>query len=262
MRTLLLLFALVLAGPAQAQPDALASARRTLDAGTLASDADSLSSARARLAVLAGDGEPGAWAVYYGALADYRLAYAFWGGDAERAGRHAASGAEALAALRDRRGLPDALEAEAAALHSALLSARMGLDPSLAMSLGPASTAAIDEAARLAPDNPRVQFVQAMTLASTPPEWGGDPDRALALFRSSIDGFEAEAGAEADPLAPRWGRDDAYAWAGLSLLQRGDLDGARTAIEAAERLNPTSSFVQYKLKPWLEAEAAKRAGSQ
>ncbi|MEM6286549.1 MAG: hypothetical protein AAF845_05285 [Bacteroidota bacterium] len=255
MTRLLTLLALVLALPAStqlasAQPDRVLDARQALTDGVLAGDADAILGARATLALAAeADGPEAAWATYYGALADYRLAYTFWSADADRAAQHAASGADALADLRRQRGLPDGLAPEAAALQSALLGAQMGLDPSQAMSLGSVSTAAIEEAARLDADNPRVQLIHAQTLLNTPEEWGGDPDRALALLQASTAGFDvSEAG---DALAPTWGAGDAYAWLGMAHLMRGEAAEARVAIEAAERLTPNSEFVQFKLKPWL-----------
>ncbi|MEO0557693.1 MAG: hypothetical protein AAF170_05850 [Bacteroidota bacterium] len=259
MRFLLLVLALGLAVPAQAQstppqPAALASARHMLDAGVATNNPDSLLAARAQLAVLANaDDASGHWATYYAALADYRLAYLFWSRDADRAGQHAASGASALEALRQEGSLPDPLPEESAALLSALYSTQMGLDASLGMTLGQKASMVTREASRLAPANPRVQYVQAMSLASTPAEWGGDPEQALELFRSSVEAFEAET---PSGMAPRWGEDEAYAWLGMTLLQRGELAEAREAIEASEAINPTSEFVQYKLKPWLASVEA------
>ncbi len=250
--TRLLLLALALALPAAAQPaDLLAQGRRALDAATLDGSPDALQGARAALQLAAASDGPSGWAVYYTALADYRLAYALWGADAERAGQHAALGADALADLR-RRADSDDLRAEAAALQSGLLGARIGLDPSLGMPLGQASQQAMAEATRLAPGNPRVQFFQAATLLSTPPEWGGDPERATELLEAATATFET-ATDPADPMAPTWGHADAAAWLGLAHLMRGDADAARGPIETAERLDPNSTFVRFKLRPWLDS---------
>ena len=101
----------------------------------------------------------------------------------------------------------------------------------------------------MAPDNPRVQYVQATSLLSTPEEWGGDPDRALALLQSAVATFSA--GETQSATAPRWGHADAAAWLAMAHLMRGEVAPARTALETAERLDPRSSFVQMKLKPRL-----------
>ncbi|WP_420454098.1 hypothetical protein [Rubrivirga sp.] len=248
----LLLLALVLALPAAAQSDDLLSqGRRALDAATLDGSVDALQGARAALQLAAAGDGPAGWATYYTALADFRLSYALWGNDPDRASEHAALGADALADLR-RRADSDDLRAEAAALQSGLLGARIGLDPSLGMQLGQASQQAMAEAARLAPGNPRVQFFQAATLLNTPPEWGGDPERAVELLASAVATFEA-AGDPGDPAAPTWGHADAAAWLGLAHLMRGDAKAARGPIETAERLDPNSTFVRFKLRPWLDS---------
>ncbi len=243
-RLLALLACLTIALPASAQ-DALTRSRHALDAAVLSGSADSLLAARASLQLASGDD----WATYYTALADYRLAYAFWGADDARAMQHATLGADALAALRRQR-LSAPLDAEAAALHTALLGAQIGLDPSLGMKLGQASGEAAASAARLAPGNPRVQYVQATSLLSTPPEWGGDPDRALALLQSAVATFASGAPPEAEH-APTWGYADAAAWLAMAHLMRGEAEPARDALVTAERLDPASAFVQMKLKPWL-----------
>ena len=253
MKPLVLALLVALAAPAAAQSDAAAVVERgraLVTAGYFANSADTLLAARATLGVAAqaADPEVAAWAAYYAALADYRLASVFWGSDPERAVAHAEGGAAALAPVVERAGLPDALRAEAYALHAALLSAQMGIDPARAGRLGPAAQASTRASLRLAPDNPRVLFQSASSLLTTPPEWGGDPaegarelERAATLF-----------GEPAGPLAPMWGEDEAWAWLGLAHLMAGDAAAARPAIERAEALHPASPFVQYKLKPWLD----------
>ncbi|MEL6614914.1 MAG: hypothetical protein AAFQ43_04205 [Bacteroidota bacterium] len=245
MRSLLLILALLpLALPAAAQDDALARGRAALDAAVLSGSVDSLQMARAQIQ-LAASGDHADWATYYTALTDYRLGYAFWGAQPEQAGQHAALGASALADLRRQR-LAEPLKAEAAALHSALLGMQIGLDASLGMTLGQTAAQATAEANRLAADNPRVQFVEATSLLSTPAEWGGDPDRALALLQTAVATFEAS-GEAATQEAPTWGHADAAAWLAMAHLMRGEAAPARVALETAEALNPNSDFVRFKL---------------
>ena len=248
-RFLLALVLLSPLSPAAASQSALQTGRDALSAAVHAADAAALLAARAQIQIAA-SGETAGWAAYYTALADYRLAYAFWGTEPERAARHAQAGADALAALRrGRLGAP--LDAEAAALHAALLSARIGLDPAQGMALGPASQRALADAVRLDAENPRVMFVEASSLLNTPPEWGGDPDRALALLQGAVAAFEASGAGAATPEAPAWGHADAASWLALAHLMRGDWEAAREPLATAERLDPNSAFVRYKLKPWL-----------
>lgn len=253
---LLTLLLILLAAPAAAQSDAHALVERgraLITAGHFGNSADSLLAARATLGVAAEDDdrEAAAWAAYYAALADYRLAYSLYE-EPERALQHAESGADALAEIVDDSALGDGLRAEAYALRAGLLGLQMGLDPARAASLGPASQAATRASLDLAPDNPRALFLHATGLLNTPPEWGGDRDLAVRQLEKALDGF----GAPSDGLAPTWGEDEAYAWLGLAHLMAEETGPARTAIERAAALNPGSPFVQYKLMPWLESVEA------
>ena len=252
MKPLALALLAALATPALAQTDAAALVERgraLVAAGYVANSPDSLLAARATLGVAAQSDDPAlaAWAAYYAALADYRLASAFWEGDPARALRHAEGGAAALAPVAERGGLPDAVRAEVLALHAALLGTQMGLDPARATALGPAAQASTRASLRLAPDNPRVLFQSGSSLLTTPPEWGGDPAEGVRRLERATGLFAAPA----DPLAPRWGEDEAYAWLGMAHLMAGDAAAARPAIERAAALHPASPFVQYKLMPWL-----------
>ena len=257
MRTLSFLLVL-LAAPLGAQTDAAALVQRgraLVDAGYRANAPDSLLAARATLGLAraADDPEVAAWAAYYTALADHRLAYVFWGEDAERAAHHAAAGAEVLAPVLDDGARPPLFRAEAHALYATLLGDQIGLDPTRAPRLGEPLATASATARRLAPDNPRVLFQSATALLNTPPEWGGDPAEAVRQLERATGLFVAPA----DPLAPAWGEDEAYAWLGLAHLMREDAAAARPPIERAAALNPSSPFVQYKLLPWLaQVEAA------
>ena len=252
MKPLALALLAALATPALAQTDAAALVERgraLVTAGYLTNSPDSLLAARATLGVAAqsDDADLAAWSAYYAALADYRLASAFWESDPDRALRHAEGGAAALAPLAERGGLPDAVRAEVLALQAALLGTQMGLDPARAAALGPAAQASTAASLRLSPDNPRVLFQSGSSLLTTPPEWGGDPAEGVRRLERATGLFAPPA----DPLAPQWGEDEAYAWLGMAHLMAGDAAAARPAIERAAALHPASPFVQYKLMPWL-----------
>ena len=234
--------------PADAQGSALDQGRALLDAGTAAGSLDSLRQSRAVLGVAAaGDDATAAWARYYQAVADYRIAYALWGSDAPAAVQHAEQGAALASALANSDRSSDALKAEAHALLATLLGAQMGLDPSRASSLGPRAQAATAASLRLAPENPRVLLLSAASLLSTPAEWGGDPALATRQLQAAADLFAPPA----DPLAPTWGQGDVHAWLALAHLMADDADAARLHVARAAELQPGSSFVQYKLQPWL-----------
>ena len=257
--TRLLTLLLVLAAVPVAAQGSLDAGRALLDDATRTESVDSLRQARAVLGVAAAgdDAAAASWAAYYQAVADYRLAYALWGGDADAALGHAEAGAALARRLADDASQPDALRAEAHALLATLLGAQIGLDPSRGMALGERTASATAASLRLAPDSPRVLLLSAASLLSTPPEWGGDPALAVRQLEEAAASFARPAGGDATgrdaagPHAPGWGEGDVHAWLALAHLMAGDPDAARPHVAEAARLTPGSSFVQYKLQPWL-----------
>jgi hypothetical protein len=94
----------------------------------------------------------------------------------------------------------------------------------------------MDDALRLAPDNPRVLLLDAMSDYRLSPSQGGNHDRALAKLRRAAAAFEGER-RSADHV-PGWGAPDAYLLLGRDLLDHGDPAGARDALERALLLAP------------------------
>jgi tetratricopeptide (TPR) repeat protein len=94
----------------------------------------------------------------------------------------------------------------------------------------------MDEALRLAPDNPRVLLLDAMGDYRLPASRGGNRERALVKLRRATAAFESERRA-ADHV-PGWGAPDAYLLLGRDLLEHGDPAGARDALERALLLAP------------------------
>jgi hypothetical protein len=86
----------------------------------------------------------------------------------------------------------------------------------------------MDEALRLAPANPRVLLLDAMT--------DGNRERALSKLRRAAAAFESERrGAD---HVPGWGAPQVYLLLGRNLLDHGDPAGARDALERALLLAP------------------------
>jgi hypothetical protein len=56
------------------------------------------------------------------------------------------------------------------------------------------------------PNNPRLYYLQAMSLFGTPPQFGGGKDKAKPLFEKSIALFKS---AKPAPLYPTWGQKQA-----------------------------------------------------
>jgi hypothetical protein len=56
------------------------------------------------------------------------------------------------------------------------------------------------------PNNPRLYYLQGMSLFFTPPQYGGGKDKAKAMFEKSLALYKA---AQPKPLYPTWGQKEA-----------------------------------------------------
>jgi tetratricopeptide (TPR) repeat protein len=146
-------------------------------------------------------------------------------------------------------------EAEAAALHSAILGQLIGIQGGLSgMTLGPKSNRLIARAEKALPGNPRVLFFQALSLFNTPAAFGGDSVAGTELFQQSADAF---AKADLTTPGPHWGRADALTWLGIAKQKAGDVAAARAAWEQALSLEPDYGWVKFALLPSLDQPSKK-----
>jgi hypothetical protein len=84
---------------------------------------------------------------------------------------------------------------------------QMMMDPQSRWSTyGQEAAAALQKGLQADPNNPRLYYLQAMTLFNTPPQFGGGKDKAKPLFEKSITLFKS---AQPKPLYPDWGQKEA-----------------------------------------------------
>jgi hypothetical protein len=168
---------------------------------------------------------------YYAALADWRLAQL--SALSSAAGSTTASLAQRCVKELDALLAAQADFVEALALRAACAASETGLHVPFG---GPKPHKDLERALELAPHNPRVLFIDA--LSDEPPAGGsgGNRERALTKLRQAVAAFEAER-AGAEPL-PAWGAAEAYLALGRNLLQHGDAVAARDALEHALLLAP------------------------
>jgi hypothetical protein len=143
----------------------------------------------------------------------------------------------------------DGKNAEAHALLGSIYGLQIGRAPMKGMILGPRANGALDRAAKEAPANPRVVLVQGISAFNTPALFGGGTDKAERLLRRSIELFASESPSK---TWPNWGRFDAHAWLGQTLLSKGDRAGARAEYDKAQAIAPDSAWLRYVLIPALE----------
>lgn len=163
---------------------------------------------------------------------------------------------EAVSFLERVKGAP--WEAEAAAMHGAILGELIGLqkDPAEAGAmLGPESSRLLAQAVAAAPTSPRVLVFRGRLLLFTPKEYGGDPAEAAALLQQAVDLFAAPG---AHPPGPAWGHADALTWLGIAKQQAGDLAAARAAWQQALVIEPNYGWVKFALLPSLDKPSPTR----
>lgn len=103
---------------------------------------------------------------------------------------------------------------EIAALKSMILTARMRVDGSRGMTMGPRASKILQEAIRQSPDNnPRVLLQMAQMIYYTPPAFGGGKDAGVEILKKSVAAYDSFK--PATDLDPNWGK--AYA---VGLLQQ------------------------------------------
>ena len=115
-------------------------------------------------------------------------------------------------------------------------------------------------AKELAPANPRVVWVESMTLSGTPVAYGGNPERALQILRQSLQVGDFTA-LPTSPL-PDWGKPEtlmALAWGNLNAAAP-DHVAAKDQAQAALRLQPEWFYVREILLPQIEETQRKAAG--
>jgi len=84
---------------------------------------------------------------------------------------------------------------------------QMLVDPqSRFMTNGKDAATALQKGMQADPNNPRLYYLQGMSLFNTPSQYGGGKDKAKPLFEKSVALYKA---AQPKPLYPHWGQDEA-----------------------------------------------------
>jgi hypothetical protein len=94
----------------------------------------------------------------------------------------------------------------------------------------------INRALQLAPGNPRVLLVDALSDYQLPPSSGGNKERALTKLRQAVAAFDAER--RGTQPVPGWGAAEACVLFARDLLDHGDPVAARDALERALVIAP------------------------
>lgn len=146
---------------------------------------------------------------------------------AQTCARHARAAVEKDAGLAEALAIEAACDGHSATAHSG--------------SAGCANSKPLRTAVGLAPNNPRVQLIQAICASNSAP----DP-AATDRWRGVVASFEAAPPSR--PGKPDWGHVEALTMLGETYLQRGDPVAARDALERALVLAPDYRQAQQLLQ--------------
>jgi hypothetical protein len=196
MKRTVLFFCLCTALIANAQSDKYTSVMQTnialLDSAKTTMDYENVSNAFMRI----GDAEKTQWLpYYYAALAETRIGWTDKKVDPDQL-------AEKIKGIVAKA---EAIEknAELCTITNMAATQQMLVDPqSRWQSYGMEASAALQTGMQLDPTNPRLYYLQGMSVFGTPEQFGGGKDKAKPIFQKAVDQFKTF---KVKPLYPDWG---------------------------------------------------------
>ena len=101
----------------------------------------------------------------------------------------------------------DTAKSEICAVRNMAYTQQMLVDPQTRwMTYGQQAAQTLQTGMKLNPNNPRLYYLQGMSLFNTPVQFGGGKDKAKPLFEKAIELYKVE---NPLPLYPNWGRSHA-----------------------------------------------------
>ena len=166
------------------------------DSAKTTADFQSLAAAFERI----GDAEKTQWLPYY--YAGLALTTAGW----QDPKLDKEANAERTKALCDKA---EAIEktSEICEIRNMAATQQMMIDPQTRWATyGKEASAALQTGMQINPDNPRLYYLQGMSVFNTPAAFGGGKEKAKPIFEKAIVLFKAE---QPKPLYPHWGQKQA-----------------------------------------------------
>jgi hypothetical protein len=200
MKKLFLISLLLAAICANAQSDKYVAAMKKnlelMDSAKTTADFQNVSNAFERI----GDAEKTQWLPYYYAgLALTRIGWIDQKVDKD-------ANADKIKTLCDKAEAIDK-NAEILTIRNMAATQEMMVDPQTRwQTYGMEASADLQKGMQLDPNNPRLYYLQGMSLFNTPEQFGGGKDKAKPVFAKSVELFKKE---EHKPLYPNWGKDQA-----------------------------------------------------
>lgn len=135
---------------------------------------------------------------------------------------------------------------EALALKASFCGYAIAISPFKAPVLGPRSLYYLDKALDVEPSNPWVILEKANSLLYIPKMLGGDPAKALELYKKVIPSIE-----KMGPNTCQWNLLNAYVNKASAEIKQKQYAAALTTYNMALRMAPSFRWIKDKLKPRL-----------
>jgi hypothetical protein len=200
MRHLVLSFLLISVIAANAQSDKYEGAMKKnlsmFDSAKTTADYQALAAAFERI----GDAEKTQWLPYY--YAGLALTTAGW----QDSKLDKEANAEKVNALCDKA---ESIEksSEICEIRNMAATQQMMIDPQTRWATyGKQASEALQTGMKINPNNPRLYYLQGMSVFNTPASFGGGKDKAKPIFEKAVELFKTE---QPKPLYPHWGQKQA-----------------------------------------------------
>ncbi|WP_286234905.1 tetratricopeptide repeat protein [Thalassotalea sediminis] len=134
-------------------------------------------------------------------------------------------------------------DAESWALLAQVYGYKISFSPLKAAYYGPKSGVALSNAYELAPNNPRVHLIKAISEYNTPAMFGGSKKAAIKSLDKAIELFQFD-----NAVDTKWGHAEAYVWRGLSQLDISETANAIADWRQATEISPNYSWPQFLIE--------------
>jgi hypothetical protein len=203
MKKMLFSFLLFASAAAMAQSDKFSQAMQKnlakFDSVNTTADYQALAASFERI----GDAEKTQWLPYY--YAGLALTSAGWAPGLDK--DENAEKVKALCDKADALAIDNADKAEILLIRNMAATQQMMVDPgSRWMSYGKEAGTDLQKAMTLNPDNPRLYYLQGMSIFGAPDQFGGGKEKAKPIFEKAVALYKTE---QLKPLYPHWGQKQA-----------------------------------------------------
>lgn len=120
---------------------------------------------------------------------------------------------------------------------------KISLAPMKGAYYGPKSASALSKAYQLAPNNPRVHLVKAVSEYNKPALFGGSKQAAKKSLDKAISLFQQDSA-----IDTKWGYAEAYVWRGLTHIELNNREQAISDWQQALAIEPSYGWPQFLIE--------------